>query len=74
MVLSNETMAVYAQELRLIYPTLSVSVSEELLLAISSVQIEADNMDETALLREKLSRFYSLYLKQNYLVNDTTKD
>jgi len=71
MVLPNEDMAAFAQELQTVHPTLTLEQSEELLLAISSVPIVVDTMDETALLREKISRFNSLYLKRNYLVNDT---
>jgi hypothetical protein len=70
MTLANEDMAAFAQGLREIYESLSVSDSEELLLAIVSVPIDTQITDELGIVREKINRFNSLYLKRNFLVND----
>jgi hypothetical protein len=70
MTLANEDMAAFAQGLREIYESLSVSDSEELLLAIVSVPIATQITDELGIVREKINRFNSLYLKRNFLVND----
>lgn len=71
MTLADEDMAAFAQGLREIYGTLSVSDSEELLLAIVSVPIDTQITDELGIVQEKINRFNSLYLKRNFLVNDT---
>lgn len=71
MVLTIEDMATFSQDLRTIHTMLSLSDSEELLLAIHSVPNDTGLTDEIAILREKINRFNSLYLKRNYLVNDT---